>query len=457
MNTATFCTKMHFANNAIETISTLILLLLCYFSAVNVNAQPCQVAGGTVSTTDPTASLCLNDGNNHPVALTASGNSGLGRFGLVEAGTGLIVASNNTGIFEMTAYPPGQYLLGYVAVQSVSTLSGLTNISQLMGCYALSNSVPVSTFRVEGGSIAALSPTVIASGVVEFAVAGNTGLISRWALLNEVGSEILEINTSGSFNIDNYPLGSYKVVHASLGQGINPSMIDPLSLQGCIDISNILQIEKVNPLAPYPPGTLHCSTTPAEVVEVLNPITGKTWMDRNLGASQAATALNDEAAYGDLYQWGRFSDGHQCRISTTTNVKSSTDTPGNNQFITSNFPSDYDWRKPQNSNLWQGAEGINNPCPQGFRIPTEPEFNAEKNTWASTDIFGGYASPLKFVAAGFRSYNGGFFGVGGGYYWSSSTGNQTGTNSRFLITAITSAAMGNGVRAFGMSVRCIQD
>ena len=42
---------------------------------------------------------------------------------------------------------------------------------------------------------------------------------------------------------------------------------------------------------------------------VTNPITGRTWMDRNLGASQVATSYTDELAYGDLYQWGRLSDG----------------------------------------------------------------------------------------------------------------------------------------------------
>ena len=53
----------------------------------------------------------------------------------------------------------------------------------------------------------------------------------------------------------------------------------------------------------YPDGTVHCNGTPTEVVDVTNPTTGKTWMDRNLGASQAATSSTDADAYGDLYQW----------------------------------------------------------------------------------------------------------------------------------------------------------
>jgi len=85
---------------------------------------------------------------------------------------------------------------------------------------------------------------------------------------------------------------------------------------------------------------------------VTNPTTGRVWLDRNLGATQVATSSADSAAYGWLYQWGRGSDGHQLRDSGTTSVLSNTDTPSHGNFITRNA-SPYDWRDPQNDNLWQ--------------------------------------------------------------------------------------------------------
>ena len=45
---------------------------------------------------------------------------------------------------------------------------------------------------------------------------------------------------------------------------------------------------------------------------------GRIWLDRNLGATQVATAYNDTASYGHLYQWGRYADGHQIRTSSVT-------------------------------------------------------------------------------------------------------------------------------------------
>ena len=52
---------------------------------------------------------------------------------------------------------------------------------------------------------------------------------------------------------------------------------------------------------------------------VVNPVTGKVWLDRNLGSTQVATSSTDAASYGDLYQWGRAADGHQVRTSATWN------------------------------------------------------------------------------------------------------------------------------------------
>ncbi|MDI9592976.1 MAG: FISUMP domain-containing protein [Bacteroidota bacterium] len=206
----------------------------------------------------------------------------------------------------------------------------------------------------------------------------------------------------------------------------------------------------------FPTGTVHCSGTPTAIVGVINPTTGRTWMDRNLGASQTATDSTDALAYGDLYQWGRFSDGHQCRTSNTTTTLSSTDNPGHGNFIiTSNNP--YDWRSPQNDDLWHGLSGINNPCPRGYRLPTEVELNIELGSWgAKSNGTGAFNSPLKLTKAGGRNYgNGSLLDVGTkGYYWSSTV---SGIGSQLLEFDYISASITNHSRANGRSVRCIRD
>jgi uncharacterized protein (TIGR02145 family) len=184
---------------------------------------------------------------------------------------------------------------------------------------------------------------------------------------------------------------------------------------------------------------------------------GQTWMDRNLGASRVATAMDDEQAYGDLYQWGRGTDGHEKRdnIGTTSDL-SSFDTPGHEDFImVSSSP--HDWRVGQNDNLWQGASGINNPCPAGFRLPTELEWSYEINSWVSgTNFTGAYNSPLKLVPAGYRYSSNGTLSLAGstGLYWSATV---VGGFSRRLFFDSGNAGMSSSYRAIGHSVRCLED
>jgi hypothetical protein len=205
----------------------------------------------------------------------------------------------------------------------------------------------------------------------------------------------------------------------------------------------------------YPANSVFCANGPTAIVDVTNPTTGKTWMDRNLGASQVATSSTDQNAYGDLYQWGRRADGHQCRTSATTSTLSSVDQPAHGNFIlTPNAP--FDWRSPQNTNLWQGVSGVNNPCPSGYRIPTEQELDAERLSWSANNSIGAFNSPLKITLAGNRGNGAGsLFGVGGnGNYWSSVISS---TSSRYLLFDGSLANMTTNIRGLGFSIRCIKE
>jgi uncharacterized protein (TIGR02145 family) len=178
-------------------------------------------------------------------------------------------------------------------------------------------------------------------------------------------------------------------------------------------------------------------------------------MDRNLGASQAATGSTDTASYGDLYQWGRRADGHQCRTSPTTSTLSSTDQPAHGDFILA-LSSPFDWRSPQNTNLWQGVNGVNNPCPSGYRLPTFAELDAERANWSSNNAAGAFASPMKLPVAGYRDYSNGSLGnVGSGSSYWSSTVNGTRAFSLYFVSS--GAGMSSSSRAGGYSVRCLKD
>ena len=193
---------------------------------------------------------------------------------------------------------------------------------------------------------------------------------------------------------------------------------------------------------------------PTPVIEVKS-LTGKIWMDRNLGASQVARSSSDKASYGYLYQWGRSSDGHQKRSSFTTKKLAKTAIAESDKFIKSTkFPTD--WLKIQNADLWQGATGINSPCPTGFRLPTASEFEEEIATWKTKNASGAFLSPLKLPSTGYRSNSDGKVTDSGynGDYWTSTT---TNSYSNGLYFDENSAATDAGGRGVGVAVRCIKN
>ncbi len=212
-----------------------------------------------------------------------------------------------------------------------------------------------------------------------------------------------------------------------------------------------------------PCGTLQPPPPLPGTGEVVNPVTGEIWMDRNLGASQVATSITDAGSYGDLYQWGRAADGHEKRTSNTTTTLSTIDTPLHGDFITS-ISTPYDWRVPQNDNLWQGVNGINNPCPNGYRLPTAAEWNVEMRTWRC-DNAGEFASALKLPMAGRRGSNSGSISNVGseGYYWSSTLAStNVGAYSQNVyfnsFNGLTSVPVIRRMfRSVGFSVRCLKD
>ena len=256
------------------------------------------------------------------------------------------------------------------------------------------------------------------------------------------------LNVSGSSNInlnstDNFYIGSY-----GDGNGVNPAYF----LNG--NVSQALIYNRALTTAEVVQN--YNALQPRFAISEVTSATGRIWMDRNLGATQVATSSTDAASYGDLYQWGRGTDGHQIRTSGTTATLSSTDQPGNGNFILApNSPRD--WRSGQNTSLWQGVTGINNPCPSGYRLPTETEWNAERTRWSSNNTAGAFASPLRLPMSGLRVHHttGSLLNTNTwGHYWSSTISS---TNSRNLTFNSTNGYMNNNYRADGLAVRCIKD
>jgi len=221
-----------------------------------------------------------------------------------------------------------------------------------------------------------------------------------------------------------------------------------------------------------------------------------TFMCYNLGADPNMTmeeqmaytpsGNTDATVYGDLYQWGRPTDGHEKRNSTTTATLATTNTPNNPYFIVAPFVP-CDWRISRNDNLWGDGtqnttvvKAANDPCPCGWRVPTQEEWGsifrggtafgapgtATANTWTwnSSGTAGYKISPDNGVTytmflptTGYRGSTNGSLDIVGtyGYYWSSTV---NGANIYYL-DFFSSTVRPNTIncRAYGRSVRCVRE
>ena len=199
-----------------------------------------------------------------------------------------------------------------------------------------------------------------------------------------------------------------------------------------------------------------CSFRRETKIHTVKTGSGLIWMAYNLGATAVPTSKTDVAQYGDYYQWGRESDGHEKKDSGTVDTQSPTDSPGHSSFIIKHS----DWASAPSADLWRGALNINNPCPSGFHVPSKAEWDQEIAYSKITDSDTAYNSVLKLTVGGYRDLSSGKLSNDvsqTGYYWSTSTtsGNTNKAETRIKSSSVSTNT--GGRRGHGENVRCIQD
>ena len=207
------------------------------------------------------------------------------------------------------------------------------------------------------------------------------------------------------------------------------------------------------------------------------------WAPVNCGY-EPSTSDSKGYPYGKLYQWGRkYGQGY----STSYDASSPEIVEGpisaingqkekySNAFFTA-LESPYNWMTPRDDNLWNSGTKENpvkaefDPCPEGWRVPTDAELAQLTNSYSSFTTIGGQkgryfcgdytyldnAPQVFFPVAGYRSYNDGKVYNRGlyGYYWSSRPGINIAT---YLSFDSSSVHLNYNYCACGYSVRCVQE
>lgn len=218
------------------------------------------------------------------------------------------------------------------------------------------------------------------------------------------------------------------------------------------------------------PGTIGCVTFTYQGQQVtyatVRAKDGNIWLQQNLGSSKTASSLDDEQAYGDLYQWGRWDDGHQLRTSAPVSAPP-VNNPNGLQGMDSYIVDSPAWWSSNGANdRWDGAAltditetvGID-PCKAiglDWKMPSVADWTnivSSENISVPTKAFG---SNLKLPMGGYRANSNGKFTFVGqrGYFWSSDVSSLGG--KYLYVGTIMSNPSAGAPRGQGASVRCMK-
>jgi len=183
--------------------------------------------------------------------------------------------------------------------------------------------------------------------------------------------------------------------------------------------------------------TAECTVTvtPKEEGIVIN---GVKWATRNVGTPGTFVATPQDA--GMFYQWNRKTGW------SATNPM--TNSGGGTAWDSSNAE----------GNSWEKA---NDPCPSGWRVPTDTELQGlidAGSQWTAISGVEGctFGTDLFLPASGYRNFDDGALSNVGtyGYYWSSA---PSGVNASCLFFLSDNLYMRAAYRATGFSVRCVAE
>jgi len=163
-------------------------------------------------------------------------------------------------------------------------------------------------------------------------------------------------------------------------------------------------------------------------------INGIKWATRNVGSLK--TFVTNPEDYGGYYQWNR---------------------------ETTDFVPSPNYNYDDEVYFWQPS---NNPCPAGWRVPTQSEFQELLKSPQSLGdrngvdgyYFGTEPYQLFLPAAGYRDGIGTFYWQsGGGFYWSNASDLSSRAHTLNFYCCTDSVKESIYPRTFGLSVRCVAE
>lgn len=219
------------------------------------DAAEIQIIGGGTE-----ATICANDGEGDPIDVEIVGMG-------VGANNGWVITDQATG--EILGLPPGPPFdlegvfagvcdVWYIRYEDGLTgLSGGANISDLEGCYDLSNPVSITRNAPDAAEIQIAGSTdteiSICTGdgeddFIDVEIIGEgVGANNGWVITDNATGEILGLPTSSPFNLEGTGEGVCSIWYIRYEDGLTGLEVGGIvgDLEGCYDLSNPIEVTRL--------------------------------------------------------------------------------------------------------------------------------------------------------------------------------------------------------------------
>ena len=237
---------------------------------VEVSSNGSSINGGTI--TGGPFEFCAGDGvaDNIPAgSITLTGNTGPNSQWVVTDDQGIILGlPPMPSVVDFDVAGAGACLIWHLSFEDGLTgaTPGNSALTDLVGCYSLSNSITVTRNQPEGGTITG-GPFEFCAGdgvadnipAGSITLAGNSGTNSQWVVTDDQGIILGLPPMPSAVDFDGAGVGACLVWHLSFEDGLtgaamgNNALTD---LAGCYSLSNSITVTRTDCAAPISGGTL---------------------------------------------------------------------------------------------------------------------------------------------------------------------------------------------------------
>ncbi len=234
----------------------------CYILSNPITINNMQVLGGSISLENGETSIevCVDDGDRENLLVNLTGNIGSQESYVILDANQNILNISTDNIFNFENVPPGVCTIVHISFEGpLSGLSAGNNISELEGCFDVSNGITVTRlerFDCEGGcnvegGILTLSPSLLCSDtngtpMLNGQIADAIGNEQQYAITN-VNGEIINLFEDFPIDLSSLPDGDYIAYNIAsfddtgvvIGVNINDIQND------CFDVSDAAFFTKV--------------------------------------------------------------------------------------------------------------------------------------------------------------------------------------------------------------------